>query len=238
MNTTQFQSFQRRLKYENSLGSNVSSATGACGKDGKDGRDGRDGRDATTNDVIQQIQMEVYNFKNDVNQLTSNLSTKIDTSLKGEAGPAGPKGEKGDIAVKEGIVFVKQTQQVCVSNNTEDITVINGWSSSLDNHNFSTDSVNILVLKKGKYFITANIDVSNLLTNGVTFEVCENNNNNKSSTTTSKCRIGGPILIGYNSGYLHGILNVESSTSFKILSRDTYGNLTILKSCQLTIVEL
>lgn len=252
MKATQFQSFQRRLKYESSpsqsgtIRSVSESAsivtqvgpTGPAGNDGNDGKDGKDGKDAVTNILIQEQQKEMENLKNEINQSILNLSKKIDTSLKGDIGPRGPQGEKGDIAIKNGIVFKKINEQHCVSNNCDDDKiVINGWSSSSFNNScFSTDTINILILKKGKYFVTANIDVSNLLINGVTFEIYDNKNND--STTTSKCRIPGPILVGYNSGYIHGIIDVESSTSFKIISKDTFGKLTILKSCQLTILEL
>jgi hypothetical protein len=132
------------------------------------------------------------------------------------------------------VVFKKNEAQVAQKSEG---FYINGWKQQLSNSNFATDSVNIMILKKGTYYITININVSQMFTNTVSF-FCLNNKTNLPLENVSVVHINGPLMNKTQStGIIHGLITVDSTLSFKVVSESIQGSLTIEKASQITVVE-
>ena len=134
---------------------------------------------------------------------------------------------------KKSVVFKKTDAQTAQKS---DGCYINGWVKE-GSDNFATDSVNIMILKKGTYYVTININVSQMFTNTVSF-FCLNNKTNLPLDNVSVVHINGPLMNKTQStGIIHGIINVDSNLSFKVISDNIQGAVTIDKS-QITLVEI
>jgi hypothetical protein len=132
------------------------------------------------------------------------------------------------------VVFKKNEAQVAQKSEG---FYINGWKQQLSNSNFATDSVNIMILQKGTYYITININVSQMFTNTVSF-FCLNNKTNLPLENVSVVHINGPLMNKTAStGIIHGLITVDSTLSFKVVSESIQGSLTIEKASQITVVE-
>ena len=157
----------------------------------------------------------------------------------GLVGPQGPQGIPGPLAKKSSVVFKK--------NNTQNVTqsdscYINGWtcSTSLPTSydKFTTDTVNVMILNKGLYSITINVNISDLMTNNISF-YCLNSKTNLPVENVSVLHISGPILNqSQTTGIIHGIINVDTNLSFKVVSNTVQGLLTINETSQITLVEI
>lgn len=159
----------------------------------------------------------------------------------GIVGPPGPTGPMGPMYKKSSMVFKKSnTQNVTQNTETDDSCYVNGWTPSelLSTDKFSTDSVNITILEKGIYQIIINVNISELLTNNISF-FCFNNTTNLPVENVSEVHITGPIVgTSQSTGIIHGIINVESTLSFKVVSNTVQGSLTINDSTQISLVEI
>lgn len=132
------------------------------------------------------------------------------------------------------VVFKKNEAQVAQKSEG---FYINGWRQD-GSSNFATDSVNIMILKRGTYYITININVSQMFTNTVSF-FCLNNKTNLPLENVSVVHINGPLMNKTQStGIIHGLITVDSTLSFKVVSDSIQGSITIDKASQITVVEI
>ena len=135
---------------------------------------------------------------------------------------------------KKSVVFRKNDVQTAQKS---DGCYLNGWNNKESSGNFATDSVNIMILKKGTYYVTININVSQMFTNTISF-FCLNNKTNLPLENVSVVHINGPLMNkSQSTGIIHGIINVDSNLSFKVVSESISGGVTIDKS-QITLVEI
>ena len=154
----------------------------------------------------------------------------------GVVGPTGPQGPQGITSKKSSIVFKKNNTQTAALSN--DNCYINGWMASALTDKFTSDTVNIMILNKGLYQVIINLNISELMTNNVSFH-CLNNKTSLPVENVSLVHISGPLINNSQAtGVIHGIINVESTLSFKIVSNNVQGSLIIHDTSQITLIEL
>jgi hypothetical protein len=133
------------------------------------------------------------------------------------------------------IIIKKKTPQIVTQ--LKDSLYINGWSSSIVSDTFITDTVNIVILKKGTYQVIINVNVSKLMTNTISF-YCMNSKTNLPIDTMSMLHMTGPLMGNSQStGIIHGIITVEGNLSFKVVSNTVNGSLIINES-QISIIAI
>lgn len=133
------------------------------------------------------------------------------------------------------IVIKKNSPQVV--SQVKDGCYINGWSSSIVSDTFITDTVNIVILKKGTYQVIINVNVSKLMTNTISF-YCMNSKTNLPIDTMSMLHISGPLMgSSQSTGIIQGIITVDSNLSFKVVSNTVNGSLIINES-QISIIAI
>jgi hypothetical protein len=134
------------------------------------------------------------------------------------------------------IVFKKNTPQTVASLN--DGCYLNGWSSSsTSSDTFITDSVNIVILKKGTYQIIINVNISAMMTNNIAF-YCLNSKTNVPLENVSILHMTGPLLgTSQSTGIIHGIITVDTNLSFKVVSNTVKGSL-VIKESQISLIAL
>ena len=159
---------------------------------------------------------------------------KGDIGEKGDKGDIGEKGAAGIVSKKASIVLKKNNNQVV---SQADGCIINGWNASTSDK-FVSDSVNIMILNKGLYYICININVSDFATNSNISFSCLNNKTNLPVENVSEVHISGSPLLKYT-GIIHGIIHVDSSLSFKVISNNVpQDSLVISDTCQITLIEI
>lgn len=134
------------------------------------------------------------------------------------------------------IVFKKNTPQAVASLN--DGCYLTGWSStSTANDTFITDTVNIVILKKGTYQIIINVNISEMKTNNISF-YCLNSKTNVPLENVSILHMTGPLLgVSQSTGIIHGIITVDTSLSFKVVSNTVKGSL-IINASQISLIAI
>lgn len=157
----------------------------------------------------------------------------------GEQGPVGPVGPAGIPPQAKGVVFKRSNQQL-VENKTGDVISINGWQKveGLDTSNtFETDGVNLKLSEPGLYYIMITINITNILTNYVTFKCVDKSDHVYPSLSLGG--ISGPLM-GIKSTMIHGLLckKEEQPLFFKVVSDNIVGNMTINDDCQITIYKI
>jgi hypothetical protein len=231
-----FQNIQRRLKYKTDIG-NVNNggfgATGPTGANGKDGLNGESGKDGLS------ITGPTGPSGGPIGPTgcTGSMGMMGYTGYTGYTGCQGPTGPIGPQAQKHSAVFTKKSNQL-IENITDDLIYIDGWTKNLDTDEyFSTDSVHITINQKGTYFFIATVSISNLMTNYISFE-CVNKVNEK-IVTLSTADLCGPVISTKKSTIIHGIIVADQDNfSFKIISRNLKGNVTINSTCHISIHEM
>ena len=227
MNNIQSQNFARQMRYDSSK---VSSAQTTCMipqmivGSGSKGEKGDIGEKGDKGDVGEK------GDKGDVGE----KGDKGDVGEKGDKGDVGEKGATGIAPKKASIVFKKNNNQIV---NQTDSCNINGWNLSTSDK-FTSDSVNIMILNKGLYYICVNINVEDFAaTSNISF-VCLNNKTNLPVENVSEAHINGSPLLK-STGIIHGIINVDSNLSFKIISNFVpQDSLKISDTCQITLIEI
>lgn len=178
---------------------------------------------------IPQIKVE----KGDVGE----KGDKGDTGEKGDKGDVGEKGDKGapGIVPKKASIVLKKNNNQTV--NQADGCIINGWNASTSDK-FTSDSVNIMILNKGLYYICITINVADFAANSNISFSCLNNKTNLPVENVSEVHINGSPLLK-STGIIHGIIQVDSSLSFKVISNNVPQDaLVISDTCQITLIEI
>jgi hypothetical protein len=133
------------------------------------------------------------------------------------------------------IVFKKNTAQPVTQ--LHDGCYLNGWSSASLSDTYITDTVNIVILKKGTYQVIINVNVSELMTNTISF-YCLNSKTNLPVENMSVLHMTGPLLgKSQSTGIIHGIMTVDTNLSFKVVSNTVNGSLVINES-QISIIAI
>jgi hypothetical protein len=95
-----------------------------------------------------------------------------------------------------------------------------------------------MILNKVSYQVIININISELMTNNISF-YCINSKTNLPVDTISTVYINGPILgKSQVTGIIHGIINVENNFSFKVVSNALQGSVVINDTSQITLIKL
>jgi len=215
----QSQNIQRLMKYNNVI-QPEKKEKGEKGEKGDVGEKGEKGERGEKGDVGEK-------------------GEKGDVGEKGEKGDVGEKGDKGEKGIpgitlsKSSIVFRKNNSQIV---NKNEPCFINGWTGNTSDK-FTSDSVNIMILNKGLYHITININVSNF-TDNVSF-FCLNTKTNLPLENVSEVHIHGSTAAHPSTGIIHGIINVDSNLSFKVNSNNVPNDaFAIHDSSYITLIEI
>ena len=219
----QSQNIERQMKYNNKVVPLVCSVASA--ERGEKGEKGEKG------DVGEKGDKGEKGEKGDVGE-------KGEKGEKGDVGEKGEKGEKGIPGItpsKASIVFKKNNSQIV---NKNEPCFINGWVANTSDK-FTSDSVNVMILNKGLYHITININVSDFTDNdSIVSFFCLNNKTNLPLENVSEVHIHSSPTHP-STGMIHGIINVESNLSFRVSSNNVPNDgVSIYDTSYITLIEI
>lgn len=143
---------------------------------------------------------------------------------------------------KDDLVSYKKMSIVFKKNSPQEVKQLNdgcyltGWTSTTSD-TFITDTVNVVILKKGTYQVIINVNISNMMTNNISF-FCLNSKTNIPLENVSTLHMTGPLLgTSQSTGIIHGIITVDTNLSFKVVSNPVKGSL-VIKQSQITLVAI
>jgi len=242
-----YQNIRRRLMFQNSTNNSITSNitgpighTGPQGQTGEKGLDGISGIDGPTGATGPQGKVGPTGPLGVPKGPVGPTGFTGPTGYLGPTGPEGPLGPTGVAGPRSksyGAVFSKSENQII--QNSNGIGILSNWVKNNeitdDEGIFSVENDKIKIQGKGMFYISCNINISNLLSSAVVFNVYDENNN--VIGTVSNGEASGPLLTN-QSCFMHGIINItEDSKEIKLGTKTNVNNLFI-NSSQITLYKI